>query len=174
MRQDSAGEHALLALQPEVARLQAEVDGLTLTLEQRARDTALQAQQQTLQQRLQNTNTLLGTIQGRLLNERADASFFAILLALGKHTADALWLERIAIRDSGARVQLAGQTSEPQLLPKYLQAIGRESAFKGRAFNGFQLKLDTPDVQSGGNARTSRTAGLGAMYQQANASGPSA
>ncbi|GAA3955627.1 hypothetical protein [Allohahella marinimesophila] len=156
MWQDSIGETELLALQPDTTRLQLEVSELTQTLEQRARDTGLQAQQETLQQRLQNTNMLLGTIQGRLLNERADASFFAILLALGKHTTGALWLEEIVIENSGARLQLAGQTSEPQLLPRYLQALGKEAAFAGRAFNGFRLSLDQPDGQKSGQGLDAR------------------
>ncbi|WP_416398965.1 hypothetical protein [Allohahella sp. A8] len=166
MWQDSVGDAELLALQPESTRLQLEVSQLTEQLEQRARDTGLQAKQQTLQQRLQNTNLLLGTIQGRLLNERADASFSAIMIALGKHTTGALWLEDIVIKDSGARLQLAGQTAEPQSLPQYLQALGKEAAFAGRAFNGFQLSLEKPDAQAAGQALDGRrgrdSAGSGA------------
>ncbi len=129
------------------AVLQSQVEQIQQQLDARAKDKSLEVQHRKLKMQLQNTRGLLDAIASGVNAEGNKISFANILIALGKHRLESVWLEHIRVLRSGERVVLEGQTTAPDALPRYLAALGQESSFAGRAFNEFVVETD-PENQS--------------------------
>ena len=65
------------------------------------------------------------------------SGFSAHFTALARQQLDGLWLERVEIRDDG--IVLAGAAELGELVPRYLQRLGAETAFAGTEFARLQL-----------------------------------
>jgi hypothetical protein len=50
-----------------------------------------------------------------------------------------VWLTGVTISDGGEQLGLAGSTLDAQLVPRYLQQLSAEQAYKGREFKTFQM-----------------------------------
>ena len=71
--------------------------------------------------------------------------FANVLVALARHRVDPLWLRKISIQGGGDRVVMSGITLEPEAVPRYLQALGNDSVFKGRIFNAFVIESNSEE-----------------------------
>lgn len=69
------------------------------------------------------------------LASQQGAGFVAPLKALAEHhPQERLWLNGIHLSDGGAQLRLQGRSQGQELLPRYLDALGRSPVFKGREF----------------------------------------
>lgn len=81
-----------------------------------------------------------GQLQGllnylRVLAEQQNAGFVAPLQALAEqHPQGRLWLTGIRLDQGGTQLRLQGRAQSQQLLPGYLEALGRSPVFSGREF----------------------------------------
>lgn len=76
---------------------------------------------------------LIGYLQA--LSAQQNAGFVAPLTALAEHHPQGgLWLNGIHLADGGLQLRLQGRSQNQQLLPQYLDALGRSPVFKGREF----------------------------------------
>ena len=81
-----------------------------------------------------------GQLQGllnylRVLAEQQNAGFVAPLQALAEHHPQGrLWLTGIHLDQGGTQLRLQGRAQSQQLLPGYLDALGRSPVFSGREF----------------------------------------
>lgn len=112
------------ALAAQIARLDpASIDG------QRELDGELErlAHQLARQQKLVDIleNQPLGSTTG----------FSAQLEALARQHTEGLWLTRMAIKGGAARMELAGVSVRPELIPSWLQGLGTEPALSGQRFD---------------------------------------
>jgi len=78
-------------------------------------------------------------------NERG---FSPQLEALGRSGVEGLWLERIALRSAGGRMNLAGSMLDPSLAATYLSNLSREDVFAGQQFSRMELARPEPDARS--------------------------
>lgn len=67
--------------------------------------------------------------------------FVAPLSALAEqHPPSGLWLNAISLRDGGTQMRLQGFSQNQQMLPQYLERLGRSAVFKGREFARFDVR----------------------------------
>jgi len=59
--------------------------------------------------------------------------------ALAKQRLPELWLTKIRIQEGGEQLFLDGSALQADLVPKYLQRLATEAAYKGRVFQTFAL-----------------------------------
>ncbi|MCY1421732.1 hypothetical protein D9M71_373960 [compost metagenome] len=80
-----------------------------------------------------------------LLAERS-AGFSAPLDALAERHLGGVWLSAIRFEQGGRDLLLEGASQQPDLLPGYLNSLGRSPAFAGRQFARFDLDRDEGGV----------------------------
>ena len=118
-----------------------EVKSIEMQLAARRQDKRLELENDRLRLRLRNTQGLLDAIASGIDEKGNRIAFADVMYALAKHRIDPIWLQQIKILAGGERIVLSGETLQPEAVPVYLQALGQEAAFSGRAFNEFSLKL---------------------------------
>lgn len=83
----------------------------------------------------------------RLLGDLHQKGFADALAALAEqHPAQGLWLTRIVLGEGGRQLQLSGQARAQELVPAYLQALGRAPVFAGREFARFSVRREQEGV----------------------------
>lgn len=73
------------------------------------------------------------------LEQARGPGFLVLLSGLSEYHRPGLWLTRIRLRDGGRDLLLEGETAEQELLPLYLDGLGRSPAFAGRRFARLDL-----------------------------------
>ena len=53
-----------------------------------------------------------------------------------------LWLTDVELTDGGSRIRLAGMTTDPVLVPRFLKNLGSGTQFVGHRFDTFELAAD--------------------------------
>jgi hypothetical protein len=83
------------------------------------------------------------------------------LEALARRRLDGVWLDHIVLGAGGGVTSLAGHTVDPNLVPRYLQALAGEPALRGTRFDEFRIgeppnpktgSVDAVDLPSTGEA----------------------
>ncbi len=87
---------------------------------------------------------LAAHLQG-LLAERS-GGFSGALDALAERHLSGVWLSAIRLEQGGRELLLEGASQQPELLPGYLDSLGRSPAFAGRQFARFDLDRDEAGV----------------------------
>lgn len=98
---------------------------------------ALEAENRQLQRLGEHLQVLLG--------ERS-AGFSPALDALAERHLGGVWLSTIRLEQGGQELLLEGASQQPELLPGYLDSLGRSTAFAGRQFARFDLDRDAAGV----------------------------
>lgn len=83
--------------------------------------------------------------------------FSAFLEALARQRTAELWLTSFAINGGSGAIELVGRTLRPELVPEYMQRLGREAALSGQRFDRFEIERDAESGESTFRA-TSRAA----------------
>ena len=68
----------------------------------------------------------------------SQTGFSGYLAALGRERTPELWLTQFAINGSTGALELAGRSTRPELVPEYLQRLGREQALTGQRFDALR------------------------------------
>ena len=139
-------------LEGEIAQLEGHETALTTQL---ARIDPLQNQHRRteVEEELKKLNSAI-VIQQRLidvLRERplgSQSGFSAYLAALGRERTPELWLTQFAINGSTGALELAGRSTRAELVPEYLQRLGREQALTGQRFDALQIEHDTTNGEA--------------------------
>jgi Tfp pilus assembly protein PilN len=124
-----------------------------------------------LEEELKKLNTTLLTQQRLIdvLRERplgSQTGFSGYLAALGRERTPELWLTQFAINGSTGALELAGRSTRPELVPEYLQHLGREQALAGQRFDALEIKHDAEKGEAVFRA-TSQAAALTAADRDA-------
>jgi hypothetical protein len=83
--------------------------------------------------------------------------FSDYLAALGRQRTPELWLTALAINGGTGAVELEGRSLRPELVPEYMQRLGRESALAAQRFDRFEIERDAESGEATFRA-TSRAA----------------
>jgi hypothetical protein len=85
--------------------------------------------------------------------------FSPYLAALGRQRTPELWLTEFAINGGSGAIELAGRSTRPDLVPEYLQRLGREAVLVGQQFDRLEIERDDKTGEAVFRA-TSRAAAL--------------
>ena len=66
--------------------------------------------------------------------------FSGYLEGLARQHLEGVWLTGVTISDGGEHLGLTGSTVDAQRVPRYLQQLSAEQAYKGREFKTFQMQ----------------------------------
>ena len=92
----------------------------------------------------------------------------AYLAALGWQRPEGLWLSEVVVAGDGGDVRIAGHTLEPDLVPRFIAALGNELPFFGMRFHtlaierpqdearwvDFRIESGCPSLRASGNDLT--------------------
>lgn len=81
---------------------------------------------------------LLDTLKSGALGNTKGYSEY--LRAFARQTESGLWLTGFDISGDGARMNLQGAATNPQLLPAYIQHMNKEPIMRGKSFSALQMK----------------------------------
>lgn len=90
-------------------------------------------------------NRQLEQLAGHLkaLDSQLRGGFAPLLSALAdRHPPSGLWLTRIRLQAGGSDMLLRGLSQDQELLPQYLESLGRSETLQGREFGSFDLQRD--------------------------------
>ena len=106
-----------------------------------------------VEEELKKLNAALVT-QQRLIDVLRDrplgsqTGFSGYLAALGRERTPELWLTQFAINGSTGALELAGRSTRPELVPEYLQRLGREQALTGQRFDALEIEHDAANGEA--------------------------
>ncbi|AWT09378.1 PilN domain-containing protein [Stutzerimonas frequens] len=96
------------------------------------------AEREARNRQLQALATHLQTLDSQLRD-----GFAPLLAALSeRHPPSGLWLTRIRLQAGGSDMLLRGLSQDQELLPLYLESLGRSDALRGREFGSFDLQRE--------------------------------
>lgn len=102
------------------------------------RDLSLKVKLQQLEKDLINKQTVLDVLSNKKLgNTTGFAHHFE---GLARQSIQGLWITRAHFLQGGTVLDIQGKSNHPDLVPKYLQALSAENAFKGSEFNSFIIQ----------------------------------
>jgi hypothetical protein len=65
--------------------------------------------------------------------------------AFARQSVNGLWLTAFDIVGDGAQMSLGGAVVSPQLVPSYIQRLGRERVMHGKTFSTLQMQQPKKD-----------------------------
>jgi Flp pilus assembly protein TadB len=65
--------------------------------------------------------------------------------AFARQSINGLWLTAFDILGDGAQMSLSGAVVNPQLVPSYIQRLGKEKAMRGKTFSTLQMQQPKKD-----------------------------
>ena len=102
------------------------------------RDLSLQVRLHQLEKDLVNKQTVLDVLSNKKLGNTS--GFTQHFEGLARQTIKGLWITRAHFLQGGTELDIQGKSNQPDLVPKYLQALSSEDAFKGTEFNSFVIQ----------------------------------
>jgi hypothetical protein len=156
-------------LEGEVVQLEGREKALTTQLA-RIDPTQSQHRRTEVEEELRKLNAALVTQQRLIdvLRERplgSQTGFSGYLAALGRERTPELWLTQFAINGATGAMELAGRSTRPELVPEYLQHLGREQVLTGQRFDALQIEHDAKNGEAVFRA-TSQAAALTAADRE--------
>jgi Tfp pilus assembly protein PilN len=73
--------------------------------------------------------------------------FSGLLVGLAQHKPEPVWLTSILMASGGQHIDLHGRTIDATAIPAYLQRLGKESAFSGRAIDQLEITQGEPEAR---------------------------
>lgn len=108
-------------------------------LKQRTNDPELLAQQNQLEKQIAQRLRLQRQMQ--LVMQTSDDQVPELLADIAKVDAEAIWLQRISLRDG--ELTLSGYTQQPAELPLWIERFAKHASLKDRQFGVFDLRVAT-------------------------------
>lgn len=155
------------ALEAEVTQLEGREAALMMQLTRMDpalganRRAELEADLTALNATLEGQQRLIDELRKQPLGDAA--GFSAYLSALGRQRTPELWLTALAINGATGAIELEGRSLRPELVPEYMQRLGREAALSAQVFDRFELERDADN----GEAKFRATSSKGLMLANA-------
>jgi hypothetical protein len=133
-------------LEAEVVQLEGRERALTTQLARidpsmgSARRAELEAELARLNATLLEQQRLIEVLRDQPLGRTE--GFSGYLAALGRQRMAELWLTAIAINGATSAIELSGRTLTAELVPVYMQRLGRETVLTGQRFDQFEIERD--------------------------------
>ncbi|QLF92458.1 MSHA biogenesis protein MshI [Pseudomonas sp. ABC1] len=139
-----AGKAARLA-QEQATQAQQQLDSFKAVYREPVLDEALRQQVVDRERESQQLQRMANYL--RELDQQRRGGFVTHLTALAeRHPPSGLWLTRIHLLDGGSELALHGFSQNQELIPLYLESLGRSEVFGGRQFARFEIERDSHDL----------------------------
>jgi hypothetical protein len=130
-------QQALAVQQQKQKQVMAEMQQLQQKLSLRQKDVILAKRLADKTKEFSNKQKVLAILsQDEFGNTKG---FIEQITGLARQRLDGLWLTQLRIAEGGTDVSMYGTTSNPSLLPKYLQRLSAEKAFTGTQFKNMLI-----------------------------------
>jgi hypothetical protein len=143
---ESISSGALAQIQSEVTRLSQEIGG-------RKPSTQLTAELTSLDALLAQRSEVIGVLKSGALGDTKGVSEY--FRAFARETVDGLWLTGFTVVGAGQDISIEGRTLRAELVPLYIQRLGREDALKGHGFAALSVQ---PPAEHNLNGETRKSA----------------
>jgi cell division protein FtsL len=106
----------------------------------------LQNEVQRLDKQVTEQDRIIETLKSGVVGNTTGYSEY--MRAFSRQVVQGLWLTGFKVTGDAAHISLSGGVVDPELLPAYIQRLGRESIMKGKNFS--TLKMQQSKVDEGG------------------------
>lgn len=104
-------------------------------------DQALQDEVQQIEKKLAAQKDLIETLKSSAGGNTVGYSEY--MHAFSRQTVPGLWLTSFKLAGDGSEISLNGAALDPELLPVYIQNLGKEKIMHGMTFSTLQIKAGT-------------------------------
>jgi hypothetical protein len=134
-----------------LAQMQSEITRLSQELSARKPSPELSAELASLDGLLAQRNDVIGVLKSGVLGDTKGASEY--FRAFARQTVDGLWLTGFTVAGAGKDISIEGRTLQAELVPLYIQRLGREEALRGHGFATLSVQPPAEVSVSGTEAR---------------------
>lgn len=99
---------------------------------------ALQAEVRQLEKDLDEQTRMVDTLKSGSVGNTTGYSQY--MRAFSRQAVPGLWLTGFKVTGDAAQISLSGAVLNPELLPIYIQRLGREQAMQGKSFSNLQMQ----------------------------------
>lgn len=127
----------------QLATMTARLDEVTKQFAARLMSKTLQEQVTALEKRVAEKQNLQQTLQGATLtNTQGFSDYF---VAFARQHVPGIWLTSFSIVGSTEQLTLQGRSSDPEIVPRYIQRLSAEPRLGGIEFRTFQMSRPAAD-----------------------------
>lgn len=130
----------------QLASLTKRLDETMSQFGERLQSKDLQAQVQKLQQQLVEKQNLQQVLQSAQFNTQGFSGYF---IAFARQHIPEVWITSLDIVGAADQMVLSGRSTNPELVPRYLQRLSSETRLRGIEFRSFQMTRVATDGKSG-------------------------
>lgn len=98
----------------------------------------LQAEVRRLEKELAEQAKVVDTLKSGSVGNTTGYSQY--MRAFSRQAVQGLWLTGFKVTGDAAQISLSGGVLDPELLPIYIQRLGREQAMRGKSFSNLQMQ----------------------------------
>ena len=107
----------------------------------------LQSEVQRLEKQTAEQNQIIETLKSGAVGNTTGYSEY--MRAFSRQVVQGLWLTGFKVTGDAAQISLSGGVVNPQLLPEYIQRLGRENIMKGKTFSTLKMQQPKADQATG-------------------------
>ncbi|MHB8622273.1 MAG: PilN domain-containing protein [Sulfuricaulis sp.] len=111
-----------------------------------AADTSLDTEITQLQGDLSAKQHMQGILQSGVFSNTRGFSDY--LVAFARQSVPGVWITGFDITGAADQMTLAGRSTDPQLVPRYMQKLSSEKVLSGIVFNVFEMNRPKPDAKA--------------------------
>ena len=98
---------------------------------------------QNLERQVADQNELIETLKSGAVGNTTGYSEY--MRAFARQVVQGLWLTGFKVTGDAARISLSGGVTNPELLPAYIQRLGKESVMQGKTFSTLKMQQSKAD-----------------------------
>lgn len=102
---------------------------------------ALQEETRRLEKQASEQDELIETLKTGAIGNTTGYSGY--MRAFARQVVQGLWLTGFRVTGDAAQISLSGGVTNPELLPAYIQRLGKESVMHGKTFSTLQMQQPT-------------------------------
>lgn len=106
----------------------------------------LQDELQQLEKKVAEADTLVDTLRSGAVGNATGYSEY--MRAFARQVVPGLWLTGFTVTGDAAQISLNGGVLDPELVPVYIQRLGREGVMQGKSFSTLQMQQPEVDVKT--------------------------
>ncbi|HSM97391.1 MAG TPA: PilN domain-containing protein [Gallionella sp.] len=107
----------------------------------------LQDEAQRLEKQAAEQNEIIEVLKSGAVGNTV--GFSEYMRAFSRQVVQGLWLTGFRVTGDAEQISLSGGVVSPELLPAYIQRLGRESIMKGKTFTTLMMQQNKPDAVAG-------------------------
>lgn len=108
----------------------------------------LQGEAQQLEKVFAEQTVLIEALKSGVVGNTTGYSEY--MRAFARQVVPGLWLTGFRVAGDAAHISLKGHVTSPELLPAYIQKLGREPIMQGRNFSNLKMQQPEADAAKGG------------------------